>query len=146
MNTTVESNTQTLLELGMSHAHKESQVWLSEITFWELELRFFQKLLAAHVNVSLDDEQERQFRYFQQQLDHYKHELMGQFKQKVTAHEKYLAELLQEIGAHNVHDYRKVHGELYSHIHAFEVEFQFFKRKLYDTMEKIIEQKASNEI
>jgi hypothetical protein len=125
------SKNEGLLGSSMDALHNESREWISVISFWKDEAKFFTDLL--------DKEQVDASQYGQmlQYLDKIHETLFDYLAEEIIAHEKQLSQLLEGNKGLSEKDYREKHSILRDQMDLFTNDFREFKKMVFGYAKKL---------
>ncbi len=134
-----EPKAEFMLQQSLDLLHRESREWLSAISFWEVELRFFRKLLVrTALRRAVADGHGQAIESLQDRLALFRREACREFEGEVNAHERTLSALLT--GDMNKDDmaYREKHQLLATRIVAFQGRFRTLKTEIFKLVEETV--------
>jgi len=130
-----EANSDFLLEIGLENLHQESQIWISQLDFWKIELSFFQKLMDTNSEKFISKDQKKEMDHFQNLIIYYNGELLDQFRKKIKKHEKNLSSELENENRLDETIYRNQHRILTSELKSLRREYYLYKKGFFSFME-----------
>ncbi len=120
----------------LDNLHTQCQEWLSEISFWQEEMKFFEELLEKNALKELKFNQKVVFEKLQNQIIYYRGELLDRFEHDVKAHQKALARETKKAASISEANY-ETHNTLSDQLAQFDKEFKNMKRELFDLIRQL---------
>lgn len=127
-----------MLSSSLTDLHKMSVEWASEIELWRAEVKFFQKLLDQYAPKIESIDHRKELDHFQNLIIYYGGELIDEFRQSVSRHEKHLSALLSDKNVQDEESYREAHHKIGDRIETYSKEFRQFKKELFEFVEKFM--------
>ena len=135
MDLLISPQTSYLLQADLASLHKESQLWLSEIEFWEDELAFFYTLL--HSKLSRQAYPTEEIASLDKRLVSINSDMLGAIKEQALNHERFLALLMQTTSMQKEEsNYREVHQQLRVKMIDVYAAIKNFKKEVYASIRK----------
>ena len=133
---TAISNPKAALLLGASLdiLHFESREWMDTLEFWKDEVRFFEDLLKKKVSI---DKNKQDYAEMLKNLDKIHKDLFNDFEDDIMAHERLLSRLEQGEKGLSDGDFREKHSHLLGRMETFKIDFQQFKKIVFDYIKTI---------
>jgi hypothetical protein len=115
--------------------HKKIQEWISATLLWKLEVSFFQKILDQYASKFVDSEDKKTISHFQSIITYYRGELIDVLAASLRAHEKDLAEALENRDETKT-QYFTQHDALMSQLESAQIQFTQYKEDFFRFIEK----------
>ena len=132
--TTINPKTELLLGAGLDVLHFESQEWLSDISFYKDETRFFTDLLNKK---KTDNAAQASYSEILKSLDEVHNELFNDLSEDIMAHERVLSRLETGEKGLSDSDYRDKHRQLKKQLEMFTNNFREFKKMVFEYTKKL---------
>ncbi|MCB9231761.1 MAG: hypothetical protein H6581_08860 [Bacteroidia bacterium] len=127
-------------QASLKELNHDSREWLSEIPFWQDEVKFLLNLSSKNMLEFVQEEHvERAGKVFQT-LNAWQDEVLPGLKQKVTQHELHLGALLENPFEQDTTAYRVEHGLILDEIMKFMQKFKELKSEIFRVTEKILDE------
>lgn len=135
MNTVISNpKTTLLLGAGLNILHFESREWIDTLEFWKDEVKFFENLLNKK---KYKDESKQEYARMLKNLDKIHKDLFNDFEADLMAHERILSRLEQGEKGLSDGEYREKHRHLLGRMETFKIDFQQFKKIVFDYVKTI---------
>lgn len=134
-----EPKAEFMLLQSLDLLHRESREWLSAISFWEVELRFFRKLLVrTALRRAVADGHGKTIDHLQEGLAQFRQEACREFEGEVNAHERTLSALLTGDMHKDDMAYRDKHQLLDARMADLQGRFRTLKTEIFKLVEETV--------
>ena len=133
----ISTNTDYLLQPGLSQLHTENTEWESEIEMLKIDADFFDKMLAKAALFVVADNTYSAIHHKKTQLEQYQ---LGAaiLSDKIQLHEQRLSAIIDKTAPHDEQPYRRVHDVLNNELSVFLKNYKQLKATIYSLLHPLL--------